>query len=848
MATLTKQVVANNDNGYIYPSTLDKTEGWCGWDGDVLNNAFARFTGITIPKDATIISAYIQYRASASTGLANFLSSLYMNKVANAVSPTTYAEYNALALSTAVVNWDKPVAWKAGTWYNSPDITALIQEIVNQPSWVSGNAMTVLHKNRKTSGSEADIVYDLYAQGSAYAPKLVITYSIDNNRNITVEMANVSSVSASFEKSESMIVQLVNVNSISVTLKKQTMEIAGTSKYITVYDQNETNFKHNGLCVLNECISAPLIESLNGGYELELEYPLDERGKYLNLVEDNIIKADGQLCRIYRKIRTEGGIKINARHIFYDLIDNFLEDVTVSMLNGAGSLSWILSHTQYAHNFRAVSDVPKAGTWNFKAKNPVEAIMGTGGIIETIGGELELDNFTINLHQKRGADRGVLVAYGKNITGIEETLDTSGIVTRILPTGKDGLMLPSKYVDSPYIGNYPHPKVFPVEFGDIDNTTDLSIAANDYILNSGCDIPQFNYKIDFVELTKTEEYKHYAILERVYLGDTVTIKHRKLGLNLKAKVIKTTKNLITGRLEGIELGSFKPNISSLAKDIQFIKDNVINIQTAFQTAVDNATKLIMGGDGGNLIIKKDANGKPVGLLIMDTDNPLTAQNVWQFNMGGLGHSSTGINGPYTTAITQDGSIVATFITGGILNASLLQTGSIVSQDGSISISLVTGVFTIGGDTGDVAKHTNAYSKWMHGSNGNYSQADSSGFFKHVGSSNRDYHYLCETGEALTSGENSAFTVTLDPAFKGKEFKVIVSVMDSENPSPYIGETMVSFTCYVDDESYDYVNGKVKIYGWGTWYDVRQVIGDQINNTPQNRSYTSELRLAWTAIA
>ncbi len=51
------------------------------------------------------------------------------------------------------------------------------------------------------------------------------------------------------------------------------------------------------------------------------------------------------------------------------------------------------------------------------------------------------------------------------------------------------------------------------------------------------DIPFFNYEVEFEELGKTEEYKQYKNLEKINLGDTVTIRHEELGLDLKGRMI-----------------------------------------------------------------------------------------------------------------------------------------------------------------------------------------------------------------------------------------------------------------------------------------------------------------------
>lgn len=437
---------------------------------------------------------------------------------------------------------------------------------------------------------------------------------------------------------------------------------------ISVYDSAQTNFNHNGLVVLSDTISCLISEELNGAYELTLEYPIDERGKWQYLIEGNIIKADGQLFRIYRKAKVLSSIRINARHIFYDLRNNFLEDVRPTNLSGSAALDWILTHTQYPHPFVNMSDVGGYDTRYFIRKNPVEAILGEEGIIATWGGELVRDNFTIKLLEARGLDRGVLIAYGKNIQGIEKTLDIDGICTRLMPIGRDGLLLPEKYIDSQYIDNYPHPKIKTQEFDigvdealgitEADAIVLLRAAATDYMLNGKIDVPDFNYRIDFLELSKTVEYKNYAVLERVYLGDIVTVRHSRLNIDLKAKVIKITKNDLTSRIEKVELGSFKPNIAKgVNGEIQDVKQEIVKGKSEWKKAVDSVSILLTTALGG-FVIKK-----PGEILIMDTEDEATAEKIWRWNLNGLGYSGTGIDGPYETAMTMEGKIVASFVTG-----------------------------------------------------------------------------------------------------------------------------------------------------------------------------------------
>lgn len=379
---------------------------------------------------------------------------------------------------------------------------------------------------------------------------------------------------------------------------------------ITIYNSKETNFNNNGLAILNEASSCIITEELNGLYECTLEYPMlssqgqrygtitpspkrivgrhkvgelgysDINPKWHYLIEDNIVKADGQLFRIYNKSKTTNSIKVNCRHIFYDLLDNFIEEAKIENLSCVNALYYLMTKTQFKHSFITSGDITTVINTSYEFKNPVECILGDEGLIANLpSGELLRDNFDIKLLTSRGTDNGVLISYGKNIMGIEETLDMSDVCTRMIPIGKDKLKYSGKYVDSPYINNYPHPKIKMIEFNDIEEDSKLKNAAVEYFKNSKIDIPKFNYKIDFIELSKTEEYKNYVQLETVNLGDIVTIKHTKMNINLKAKVIKLSKNDLTNRIESVELGQFKSRLSnkfsSIDRKIQATQNSVI---------------------------------------------------------------------------------------------------------------------------------------------------------------------------------------------------------------------------------------------------------------------------------
>ena len=258
---------------------------------------------------------------------------------------------------------------------------------------------------------------------------------------------------------------------------------------INLYDSKETNFNNNGIVVLNNCISCSVAEELNGTYELTLEYPLDKQNKWQHLTENSIIKADKQLFRVYHKTKKLSSILVNCRHIFYDTMDNFVEDVNLVDVTGMAAMNYLTTHTQYAIGFTVLCDISESASYTSAPKNVVESIMGTGGIIELFGGELVRDNFSIKLLGARGIDRGVLISYGKNIQGIQEDLDMDGLCTRMYVTGtavnNSKIILPD-YVDSPLINNYPHPKIKAMDFDSTQmptkdvTTIDVTNARNYY--------------------------------------------------------------------------------------------------------------------------------------------------------------------------------------------------------------------------------------------------------------------------------------------------------------------------------------------------------------------------------
>ena len=494
-----------------------------------------------------------------------------------------------------------------------------------------------------------------------------------------------------------------------------------------LYNSNETDFS-GGVGFLSDCTRCVVTEERNGVYECEFSYPMDGR-HYSEIEPDMIIKAkpnemsDPQLFRIYRTSKPINGIvSFYCQHISYDLNVNVVDPFTLSGATALTALQGILNHCYYQHSFTAQSTLSFSETHDLKVDKPKPARMCLGGsegsVLDLFGGEYEFDNFNIKLHAARGQDTGVTILYGKNLTDITSDVNISNAYTAVYPyavdTDRDGLYTLTEKVIETGNTNFGEPRVLSLDLTEKFSLPDEEITetklrnlANAYITNNHISDVKQNIEISFVQLWQTPEYKDIALLQRVGLCDTVTVRYSKLGVSVKAKVIKTVYNALTEKYEKIELGKAKSNFGmTLKESVEQIEKEVIRNKSAMQKAIDNATKLITGQDGGYVVMNTTADGHPYEILIMNTDNIQTATKLWRWNLGGLGYSSTGYNGQYGTAITMDGAIVADYITAGTLNAGLIKTGIIEDEQHTNYWNMNTGEFKLSDGTTDAVKFEN----------------------------------------------------------------------------------------------------------------------------------------------
>ena len=457
-----------------------------------------------------------------------------------------------------------------------------------------------------------------------------------------------------------------------------------------LYDSTEKQFTTNGIGTLADAISCTVVEERNGSYELEMEYPLGGI-QYDEIRNNRIILAmpsDGQKAqpfRVFKITRPIGGVvKIYAVHLSYDLsgipVAPFTANDCPSALNGLKSNSMI------ANPFEVWTDI--SGSGKYKQNSPASfrsRLAGTdGSILDSFGkgAELEFDRLTVKVHQNRGRDNGVTIRYGKNLTDLKQQESIENVRTGVIAywykeenNTQDVIVGEIQYLENH--ADYPKENIHVLDCSaDFDKKPDkqqLNTRAKQYIKANNIGVPKVSIDVSFIQLWQTEEYKNIVSLERVSLCDTVHVVFDKLGVNAVAKVIKTDFDVLNERYIKITLGEARSSFGEAIREatkstIQPLVKSMVNI------AVSNATANI-SGFSGYVTKVTDANGDWSELVISDNADYTQARNVWRWSQGGLGFSSNGYAGPYTTAITADGHINGAMITAGTINANTVNVGN-----------------------------------------------------------------------------------------------------------------------------------------------------------------------------
>ena len=482
----------------------------------------------------------------------------------------------------------------------------------------------------------------------------------------------------------------------------------------TLYAPGATTFTTNGRGRLSDAISCYVEENRNGSYELEMVYPVDGI-HFSDITHSCIITAkpadgkDKQPFRIYRiSSPIDGKVTINAEHISYQLTHIPVNPIETEQTACAQALQALKTNAAEPCPFTFWTDKTSQGSFYVKEPKSIRAKLGgtEGSILDAFGGgEYEWDGYTVKLYQHRGADNGVTLRYGKNITDIEQELNIANTITGIYPywKGQDGtggetvVILPEKVIHHANASNFPYQRTIELDCSEKFQTqptvAQLRAYATQYMSDAGIGVPKVSLNVSFVALWQTEEYKLIAPLERVNLCDTVTVIFEKLGISATAKVVRTRFDVLKDRYEEIELGDAR---TSLAQAIKAEAENSAqaaarNGQSWLKAKLLEIENQISSATDGNIVFGYDTNGNRTQILAMDTQDLQTAQNVLVINYAGIGGYSGGYgSNNFHLGITTDGKVVAESIDTGTLHAALqianmLKLGGAVDGNGVIEI-------------------------------------------------------------------------------------------------------------------------------------------------------------------
>ena len=461
---------------------------------------------------------------------------------------------------------------------------------------------------------------------------------------------------------------------------------------IKLFGITDRDFTSNGDRVIH-ALRAKITKQDNGEFYLDLETDLS----YVNdLTEGRIIVAPTpqgeQPFRVSNVQKTKNKLSTKALHVFFDSRNYLIADSYVVEKNCNDALDHLNIATEPESPFTTLSDVNTVSSYRCVRNSLYEAFTT---VLERWGGHFDLDGWTVAIRNQIGQDNGVTIRYAKNMKDITVDENWDGVVTQIMPVGKDGLLLPERYIESQIQYEIPYTKAvtfnqtditedqFKDENGDLDEEAyeqalinDLRQQAQAYLNDNS--VPQVNYtlKANVEKLTN--------------IGDTVEVIDERLGLTLQTNVISYVYDCILGKYVELEFGNFKKTVSNLISNItaqtqQIVQESNEEVRVILGEELTEATNKILGALGNSYVIYEGDK-----ILVVDRLPKETAQNVIMINNGGIGFSQTGINGNFQSAWTIDNVFNAEQInvinfTADLIKGGTLKLGSNLNDYGTLEI-------------------------------------------------------------------------------------------------------------------------------------------------------------------
>lgn len=491
---------------------------------------------------------------------------------------------------------------------------------------------------------------------------------------------------------------------------------------ITIYDKNDAKnltehlYDTQGLGALSDWLTATVSNKLNGAEIFQGTYPISGTNADL-IIEGRIIqcyvdenRAKQRLRIYYAKTSVIGNtIEVKAEPIFNDIRKSVLNKYDSGTGKITASQVWqnakVLAKPVIPSQFYFISLVDTLANVKIEKANFLEFFGGKeGSILDRFHGEFLKDNNTLRHEKRLGTDHRIKAIYTKNLTGLDLEIDAQSVLVGVYPfissssEGEVEITLPEEVIFTDYAEDYPAGYVSFVDFKDkATDVATLREAAKEWLkTNIDKQKPQVSGSIELVPLRHQRGYEKFVDLEKVSMGDGVDVYHPQLKVNMSARIVEYTFNVLTNSYDKLVVGNVKTNFlenteNNVSNLINVAIDQLKNggeISDLINDIVDHQTDLITGNSGGYVLL--DPKNGPSRILVMDTPDKNTAKNVLQINQKGIGFSQTGIDGKYTTAWTLDGGFNASFITAGEIVGITIKGSTLISQGENFDISIADG--------------------------------------------------------------------------------------------------------------------------------------------------------------
>ena len=427
-----------------------------------------------------------------------------------------------------------------------------------------------------------------------------------------------------------------------------------------LYNANETAFETYGLGEI-DATKAQVTRERNGNYTLYIEYPASGplAGTFKNdmrIKSDAGLRTKNQTFFISRISKDSTGIlKIYAKHISHLTEKMAIRNNTNATGTAQAALAIWALNALGGIRFDTWSDIDLTSktSWNIADFKTARDVLGgvKGSILDVWGGEYEFDNTVIRLHKQLGRRSPIVLEYGRNILRAEDDQDIDGAYTSVYPyatytpenqgTGEGGatsqqitVELPEKYVDGPYIGLYNERRVLIVDFSsnfkdkEVPTIDKLRRLAKEYAINNRLGLPKINTKIEYVDLSKTLDYKLTQILEEAELCDIVPVYYPQIGLTSEdAKLTTIVYDVLLEQNDSVEVGVIGDGFkSSMTSNLSGKIDDLANNQ---QRLVNTLPNYLLNAQGNKVWYNRPDNKEhKVGDIWFEKNGLYDRMYVW----------------------------------------------------------------------------------------------------------------------------------------------------------------------------------------------------------------------------